>query len=99
LNVTWSTELTALPAWGTPLNATVNGQAQLPMDVTQELIRLASLGHMQGLRNALDAALSRHPEYEIEGRELHTLLARFDLDGLTARLRAAAFAQPLEACL
>jgi hypothetical protein len=91
--------LIALPAWSVPLSAPAQADAQLPMDVTQELIRLASLGHMQGLRAALDAALSRHPECEIEGRELHTLLARFDLDSLIARLRAAAFAQPLEACL
>ena len=96
LNVTWSTELRALPAWGTPLNAPAHGQAQLPPQVLQALIHLASLGHMQGLRAALDLALNDHPECEQEGRELHTLLARFDLDALTARLRDAASTQPVE---
>jgi CheY-like chemotaxis protein len=99
LNVTWSTELRALPAWGTPLNAAMDGRASLPVEVTQELIRLASLGHMQGLRNALTQALLAHPECELEGKELHALLARFDLDGLTARLRLASTHASAEACL
>jgi hypothetical protein len=99
LNVTWSTELQALPAWGAPLSPPAEAGNQLPVDVTQELIRLASLGHMQGLRAALDAALRSHPECEQEGRELHALLARFDLDALTARLRGSASSHTLEACL
>jgi CheY-like chemotaxis protein len=89
LKIAWSTELTALPAWGTPLSASLDGHAQLPMEVTRELIRLVSLGHMQGLRSALAQALMAHPECELEGQALHTMLARFDLDGLMARLRLA----------
>ena len=48
---------------------------------------------MQGLREALDDALQRHPECAAEGQRLHALLAGFDLDGfveqLTSTLRNA----------
>lgn len=99
LNLEWSTELVALPAWGIPRSAPPSAHAALPMEVTQDLIRLASLGHMQGLRAALDLALSAHPECAIEGRELHSLLARYDLDGLTSRLRSAVVSPSLESSL
>ena len=99
LNLTWSTELTALPAWGTLVTVSPQGRAQLPVEVMQELIRLASLGHMQGLRNALAQALLAHPECELEGQALHTLLARFDLDGLTARLRFVSTNSAEQTCL
>ena len=67
-------ELALLPAWRSAAPA---GAIRLPREVVGTLIRLARIGHVQGLRAALDDALLRHPECEPEGRRLQALVERF----------------------
>jgi len=88
LQMEWLAEL-ALPTWATSGSSDVNHAAptpNLPAEVTGELIRLTRIGHMQGLRQALDAALLAHPRCEVQVMRLRVLLDRFDLEGLLEQL-------------
>jgi CheY-like chemotaxis protein len=91
LQIEWLAEL-ALPSWA---NA-AGGPIALPVEVIGELIRLTRLGHMQGIRDALDAALLRHPECLVEGKRLRELLDRFDLEGFLEQLAGSLRAAPAE---
>ena len=87
LQIEWLAELAVLPAWGTP--SPLARAVALPGELIGNLIRLSRIGHMQGLREALDDALQRHPECAAEGQRLHALLAGFDLDGFVEQLTSA----------
>jgi signal transduction histidine kinase/CheY-like chemotaxis protein/purine-cytosine permease-like protein len=91
LQIEWLAEL-ALPTWATA----GGGPIALPREVIGELIRLTRLGHMQGIRAALDEALRAHPECQTEGQRLRELLDRFDLEGFLEQLAGALRAAPAE---
>ena len=44
---------------------------------------------MQGLHEALDDAMRRHPECEPEGQRLRALLARYDIEAVLEQLTRA----------
>jgi CheY-like chemotaxis protein len=96
LQIEWLAEL-ALPAWSAPGTVPTGPVGTYPQELLGEMMRLARLGHVQGLRNALEAAMQRHPECQQEGRQLKLLLERFDLNGLLARLGASLQQTPEEA--
>jgi response regulator RpfG family c-di-GMP phosphodiesterase len=91
LQIEWLAEL-ELPTW----TSAVGGPIALPREVIGELIRLTRLGHMQGIRDALDAALKHNPECHAEGQRLRELLDRFDLDGFMEQLANSLRAAPAE---
>ena len=49
-------------------------------------MRLARLGHLQGLKAAVEAALVSHAECAPELRRLAELVERYDLDGVLHQL-------------
>ena len=87
LQLEWLAEL-ALPTWAASGSHDINRPPtpNLPTEVTGELIRLTRLGHLQGLRQALDAAALGHPRCEVQVARLRALLDRFDLEGLLEQL-------------
>jgi signal transduction histidine kinase/CheY-like chemotaxis protein len=85
LQLEWLAEL-ALPSWVQPPSA---GAIRLPVDVIGSLIRLARIGHLQGLQEALDDVMRRHPECEPEGQRLCALLARYDIEAVLEQLTRA----------
>ncbi len=83
LELEWLAEL-ALPAWtGPPV------PAQLPPDHARALLRLARLGHPQGLQHGLDALLRDHPHCEPQATALRAMVARFAWQDLIAQLSGA----------
>ena len=76
LELEWVAEL-AVPAWTPQVAART---ARLPADTASELIRLARLGHMQGLHRALDDLIASHPDSHEDAARLRALLDRFELD-------------------
>ena len=76
LQLEWVAEL-AVPAW-TP--APVARPVQLPAEPASELMRLARLGHMQGLHRVLDDLVAQHPAAHDDCVRLRALLERFELD-------------------
>ena len=91
LELEWVAEL-AVPSWA-PADLAPPGQAaRLQPEQAQALLRLARLGHAQGLQRALDALeldQSAQAERIAEVAVLRSLVARFAWDELTARLSAA----------
>jgi CheY-like chemotaxis protein len=87
LQIEWLAEL-ALPSWAASSAQYINRPPtpNLPAEVTGELIRLTRMGHLQGLRQALDAAALGHPRCEAQVVRLRALLDRFDLEGLLEQL-------------
>jgi CheY-like chemotaxis protein len=59
---------------------------QLPDELRAELTRLARLGHIQGLAQALQRNAQSHPEHRSQWVILMALLDAFDLDGVLAHL-------------
>ena len=78
-----------MPTWAPPEAPPATAQGALPPELLGELIRLTRLGHLKGLRDALDDTLRHHPACEAEVTQLGLLLARFDLDALLDRLNAS----------
>ena len=76
LHLVWVAEL-AVPAW-TPAPAA--RPVQLPAEPASELMRLARLGHMQGLHRVLDDLVAGHPAAHDDCVRLRALLERFELD-------------------
>ncbi|HRH16654.1 MAG TPA: ATP-binding protein [Aquabacterium sp.] len=58
----------------------------LPDDLWAELTRLARMGHIQGLAQALQRNTQSHPQHRAQWVALMALLDAFDLDGLLAHL-------------
>jgi len=87
LQIEWLAEL-ALPSWSAAGGHDLNRPPtpNLPAEITGELIRLTRIGHLQGLRQALDAAALSHPRCEVQVARLRALLDRFDLEGLLEQL-------------
>jgi len=87
LQIEWLAEL-ALPNWALAGGGAGSATA-LPGELVGRLIRLARLGHRQGLQAALDDALRRHPSGRAELQALQGLVERFELDALLDRLTQA----------
>ncbi len=88
LELEWVAEL-ALPGWSPPPRQS-HKLVPLPAVHAQTLLRLARLGHAQGLQRALDALIAEHAGYEAHASELRDLVARFEWDELVTRLGTVA---------
>jgi CheY-like chemotaxis protein len=84
LELEWVAEL-AVPSWSPPQLPVPGTAAPLPRAHTQALLRLAQLGHAQGLQRALDALVREHPQHEPQAVALRALVARFAWDDLIAQ--------------
>ncbi len=84
LQIEWLAEL-AMPAW-TGSVVSEEPAEPLPMPLVGDLVRLARLGHMQGLRDAMAAAAQASPECQAELSRLGAYLDQYDLDGLIEQL-------------
>ncbi|HEY9067442.1 MAG TPA: ATP-binding protein [Burkholderiaceae bacterium] len=89
LELEWVAEL-AVPSW-TAMSPTAApdlpaSAAVLPPAHAAVLLRLARLGHRQGLHDALDALVQDHPECEAATADLRELALRFAWDELIVRL-------------
>ena len=83
LQLEWVAELPE-PSWGTEL---LQPTASLPADYAARLTRLARLGHVKGLHQALDELASDHPASRVQTSALRGLAERFDFAGLLDYLR------------
>ncbi|GCL63142.1 hybrid sensor histidine kinase/response regulator [Pseudaquabacterium pictum] len=86
LQLEWVAELT-VPGWAQP--AAVPAASALLAAQAAPLLRLARLGHAQGLHQALDALAAAHPALQDEVALLRGLVERFAFTDLADRLRAA----------
>jgi DNA-binding NarL/FixJ family response regulator len=84
LQIEWLAEL-ALPAWSGSVVSEEPAE-RLPSALVGDLVRLARLGHVQGLRSALDAAMQACPGSQAELARLGERLDRFDLEGFLEQL-------------
>jgi CheY-like chemotaxis protein len=82
LQIEWVAELAA-PVW---TQGYARGPMALPEEHASELMRLARLGHMHGLKRALDELEHAHPECRAEAARLRALAERFELDALIDQL-------------
>lgn len=87
LELEWVAEL-AVPSWAPTEAAPVGSSAPMPAPHAQALLRLARLGHAQGLQRLLDALAAEHPECLAEVVVLRALVARFAWEDLIERLGA-----------
>jgi len=87
LELEWVAEL-AVPSWAPTEAAPVGSSAPLPAKHAQALLRLARLGHAQGLQRSLDALAAEHRECLAEVVVLRALVARFAWEDLIERLGA-----------
>ncbi|MDP1792166.1 MAG: response regulator, partial [Methylibium sp.] len=67
---------------------------RLPGEARAELLRLAQIGHVHGLRRQLDAIEAGDARHAAACARLRACLASFDLEGLQACLTEAADGQP-----
>jgi signal transduction histidine kinase/FixJ family two-component response regulator len=85
LELEWTAEL-ATPVWShSP--ALLATHAALPPEHAQALLRLARLGHAQGLQRALDEIVADDPDFEPQVSALRAMTARFDWNDVIDRLR------------
>ena len=95
LQLEWVAELHLPPDWS---EVAVNRDAEppddgaqpvlLPEEALSTLMRLARLGHAQGLRDALRELAATHAGCAGEAAALRELVERLDFDALLTRLRA-----------
>jgi signal transduction histidine kinase/CheY-like chemotaxis protein/purine-cytosine permease-like protein len=85
LELEWVAEL-AVPSWVT-VSAPQTGE--LPNEHARTLLRLARMGHPQGLHRALDAMVAEYPAQAAHAEELRELVGRFDWPELIERLDRA----------
>ena len=85
LELEWVAEL-AVPSWVPPDPEPTGTWEALPRVHAQALLRLARLGHAQGLQRALDALAAEHAGCEPHVRAMRSLVARFAWSELIERL-------------
>ena len=85
LELEWVAEL-AVPSWVPPDPEPTGTWEALPRVHAQALLRLAQLGHAQGLQRALDALAAEHAGCEPHVRAMRSLVARFAWSELIERL-------------
>ncbi|WP_236580386.1 ATP-binding protein [Rubrivivax sp. A210] len=86
LQLEWVAELT-VPGWAPPV--AVPSSCALPALHAAPLLRLARLGHAQGLHQALDTLASTQPTLAAEAAVLRGLAERYAFTDLADRLRRA----------
>ena len=82
LELEWLAEL-ALPSWA-PVR--LGEPTRVPVAHARALLRLARLGHPQGLLQALDAMVAEHPESATEADALRALVATYAWQDVIERL-------------
>ncbi len=87
LQLEWVAELN-LPGWAPPAEVPV--AASLPPGHAATLLRLARLGHAQGLHQALDALVAAQPALAAEVAVLRGMVERYAFGEVVERLRAVA---------
>jgi CheY-like chemotaxis protein len=87
LELEWVAEL-AVSSWAPASPLPSGSTVALPREHAEALLRLARLGHAQGLQRALDALAAEHADCEPQVVALRGLAARFAWDDLIARLSA-----------
>ncbi len=86
LELEWVAEL-AVPIWTQTEPAAASAVAvPLPAAHAQALLRLARLGHVQGLQRAIDALVAENAEFATRAASLRDLAARFAWPDLIASL-------------
>ena len=85
LELEWVAEL-AVPSWVPPDPEPTGTRGALPRVHAQALLRLAQLGHAQGLQRALDALAAEHAGCEPQVVAMRSLVARFAWSELIERL-------------
>jgi CheY-like chemotaxis protein len=88
LELEWVAEL-AVPSWTAAAPPASSPAAALPTGHAQALLRLAHLGHAQGLQRALDALVREHAECAAQAADLRELVAQFAWRELVDRLGGA----------
>jgi signal transduction histidine kinase/CheY-like chemotaxis protein/purine-cytosine permease-like protein len=83
LQMEWVAEL-PLPHWAP--NADVALASPIPPEFAATLVRLARMGHAQGLIHALERLAQDHPEHASHAAGLRTLADQYAFDELLARL-------------
>jgi signal transduction histidine kinase/CheY-like chemotaxis protein len=87
LQLEWVAEL-AVPVWAKPEAPAATG-APVPREHAEALLRLARLGHAQGLQRALDLLGEAHTECGPRVEAMRGLVARYDWAALIAGLTEA----------
>jgi len=64
-----------------------HGPPRLPVELASEMLRLARLGHLMGLRDALARLLEARPDLQPDCARLQQLVNRCDLDEVAALLK------------
>ena len=85
LQLEWVAEL-AVPSWAP---AALPRPVRLPDEHARTLVRLARLGHRQGLQQALDSLVQQHPECTAQAAMLRVLVERFAWNELIDQLTRA----------
>jgi hypothetical protein len=85
LELEWVAEL-AVPSW-VAVSAPQTGDLQI--EHARTLLRLARMGHPQGLQRALDALVAEYPAQASQADALRELVGRFDWPQLIERLDRA----------
>ncbi len=88
LELEWVAEL-ALPSWRPADSMPPDAPTRLPVEHAQRLLRLARLGHAQGLQRALDALAAEHADCASRVADLRGLVERFAWDELVVQLTAS----------
>ncbi len=89
LDLQWGCSPTAMSLALAPAQPTSAPQAQrdaLPTATVQEWIHLARMGHVMGLRDALQSWQVKRPDLQAFLSTLHGLVDQFDLDAVVAQL-------------
>lgn len=61
----------------------------IPADMAKELLHLARMGHVLGLREAMTRWLQQCPEQKVTLQALQKLVDQFDLDGVESKLSSS----------
>ncbi len=85
LQLEWVAEL-AVPSWAPPA---LPRPVRLPDEHARTLVRLARLGHRQGLLQALEALVQQHPDCSVQAAMLRVLVDRFAWNELIDQLTRA----------
>ncbi|MEO7336924.1 MAG: ATP-binding protein [Caldimonas sp.] len=91
LELEWVAEL-GVAGWSPSEPAQPMPSAPVPVEHLRSLLRLAQLGHAQGLQRALDALADEHPACTPQSDAMRGLVARFAWHDLIAQLSGSLLA-------
>ena len=83
LQLEWVAEL-ALPSWAVETSSSI---VEIPEEHARTLVRLARLGHRQGLVMALERLVKEHPDCAAAAADLRALVERFSWNEMIERLQ------------